>query len=113
MKKFALIALLSILSTSAFASGTISAQVSEANTKKEHFAVGLNIYEPVVGPLVYQSYTGTGDNHKYGGEWLTTKHQLDLAISKVTVSPGFGVNYTTYDKIWDNEVFLKVGYKLW
>ena len=121
MKTLIVTALLSMFAfTNANATGTLSTQLSEGSyqkfgeTKKEHYAVGLNVYEPVISQtLVYQSYTGTGDNHKYSGQWLTTKHQLDLSISKITVSPGFDVNYTSYDKVWDNEVFVKVGYKLW
>lgn len=116
MKKFLIVSLLALFPVLSFAKGTISARVAfDTKTGKEKLTYGLSIYEPIFSNnIAYNSYTGLGDRSiNETGHWYVSKHQLDLRISKFTLSPGFGVNYLTPEKEYEKEFFVKAAFQIW
>ncbi len=100
----------------ASAKGTLSFKTAfDVKTGKEKLTYGLAIYEPIFkSNVAYNSYTGLGDRSiNDSGHWYVSKHQLDLRVWRLTVSPGFGVNYLTPEKKYEQEVFLKAAIQLW
>lgn len=116
MKKFLIIASLLMLPVLASAKGTLSIRSAfDVKTGKEKLTYGLAIYEPLFkSNVAYNSYTGLGDRSiNDTGHWYVSKHQLDLRLFNFTLSPGFGVNYLTPEKKYEQEIFLKAALQLW
>lgn len=117
MKKLLLIALL--LPTLSFASGKITIQPGYyLGSKKVMPMGGLGIYEHLVGPLYYNSWTGAGLQPRNEGNllWLSSKHDLEMYFGKVAVA--VGVTYRKAEKGIleypdESDVHVKLTYQIW
>lgn len=74
-------------------------------------AVGISIWEPLVGPLHYSQWTGGGWDAKEGKNFIASKHGLGVQISRLSFGAEYGLEHSAGTV--DHSVTAKVGFKLW
>lgn len=114
-------------STQAFATGSVSIEPRyDFYSKDSFYVLSLSVWEPISKKVAYNGWLGVGDdldkethiNDRIFQNWIVAKNQLDIKAGKVTLSPGFRVQYndnvdTEVVPQWLDEAFLKISYKLW
>lgn len=117
MRLFVVFVALIFASVFAEASGKLSLQNNVYKDGRYRPMVGFGIYEPMfAGKVAINSWTGYGNQPfelSPDVNWFTTKNQIDVHLSKLTLSPGF-----QYSFVWPFEeerswLYLKIDYKLW
>ena len=113
------LAFIMLFSSLAFGSGKITLQPMYDKTTEKYLApmVGFSVYEKLCDYAGYNMWIGTGDSLLGGDEskqWYTMKHAVDFYVKRLTITPGFQVN-------WDSDgfgkrhdvLFVKASYQLW
>lgn len=107
------------LSTGAFASGKLQAEVRIYPQLQSQVKplLGVSVYEKLFGALYLNSWVGFGDSPITLGDstqWMTAKGMLELALNnKVNLGMGAGTSYVIDFKEWHHYYALKLQYKLW
>jgi hypothetical protein len=105
----------------AWASGNLMLEPRyNLKTEQVYLVAGLSTHAKLWGPFSYTSWSGLGDkaNGSEYSNWYVTKHQLDIKVLGVKLSPGLRFGYSEnmgsfkFDKI-DTEVFGKLSIPLW
>lgn len=116
MKKL-LIVLLVLISCvgTAFAGGKLTIKpVYDMTASKWTMVTGLGIYQKLIGPIAYNSWSGMGETKTYKDLWYTSKHAIDINLFKnVQISTGLQFDYVTLDKQFNTSVFAGATITLW
>jgi hypothetical protein len=117
MKQF-IVAAVAAFSVGCFAGGKLTVQPNYWLEKGIMTpTVGLSVYEPIIkGFFAYNGWTGYGDQPVLAGEnvhWITTKHDLDFYLGKLSISPGYTASYVLPQKELHHNVHVKLGWQLW
>jgi len=116
--------LLSVISSLAFAAGSLSVEPSyDPARNRFHYSLGLGVHQPITKDIAYTSWSGFGNDilteESNYHSWYVSKHSVEIKVLEdLTVSPGVKVNYlddqeTGYKKRLYAEVLTKIVYKLW
>ena len=114
-------------SSQAFATGSVSVEPRyDFYSKDSFYILSLSVWEPISKKVTYNGWLGIGDdldkethiNDRLFQNWVVAKNQLDVKVKKLTVSPGFRIQYNdnadeTEVPKWLDEAFLKISYQLW
>lgn len=121
----ALLLVLALVSSAAFGSGTVMVEPRYSNTTGKTYLIGgLGVYEKLFDNVAYNSWTGTGQGMSEDGltdtysPWYVTKHQIDMKVLFLTVSPGLRFAYSEKSgdmtlKTIETEGFVKVSFRVW
>lgn len=119
MKKI-LFVLSLVVSCNLMASGKISVQPSYfIQTGKAGAQAGIAIYEHIAGGVAYSGWTGLGLQPRAGEGsvlWVTSKHSLEKNFGDLGVGLGFSIRHAEQEILGlynDQEVFVKLSWKLW
>jgi hypothetical protein len=105
-----------IFVNSANAAGSITAQANVYDQKVVRPAIGLEIYEPLMKKVAFNSFTGIGMQPLILSDdvtWFVTKNQLDYYHRDWTFSPGLEIKYVLPYHESRTNMFLKVEKRLW
>lgn len=109
-----------VLSMNVFASGKIQFKPGYyLKSKQLGGQVGLAVYEPLIGKLAYNQWTGYGYAprlHEKGVNYFVSTHDLEIPTGNLTVGAGFTFKHTNQEseKLFsDSDIHLKISYKLW
>jgi hypothetical protein len=112
-----ILVLLSILvSSTALASGKVSIEPRYLiKDKKVGAALGLSIYQKIVGPLAVNIYAGTGFDPSQDGvdNWVSAKADIELQFQKLTVALGAKGEADVDPLFCEPSVYAKVAYQIW
>lgn len=110
-----------MLPINALASGKLQVEPSYFFKQQEYGGqAGLSIYENIFGPVYYNQWTGGGMRPRLMDDsvkWFASKQDLDVVLGRVTVSPGYKVEYNSVEAMemteLEHSVHLRLTYKLW
>lgn len=113
-----LLALVMLCGVNAWANGKISIQPTQnLEDGRMYFITGLSIYEKLNKMFAYNSWTGmgegVGEQANVYHDWYSSKHQLDIYLGKLTLSPGIRVMYDPGQNQAYYEGFGKLAFELW
>lgn len=113
---FAFILPLTFNPTVAEASGKLSFQMQTHDHDQMQPAIGLSIYESLLGPIYLNSWIGTGwsPNDNWATEqWFAANNALEIHLWRLTLGVGHKFEYNV-DVPWrEHNFFAKASYKLW
>lgn len=124
MRKFVFLSAI-LLSSVAFAgSGSLSLSGGYDTDGDYKTAVGVSVYQGILGSLGYSTWLGAGGKFYHEGaededvKWVSNSHSLHFGVGPVNLQGG--VNFSKdIEKLFDEEVEIetefnfKVSYKFW
>jgi len=118
--KIALIAF-TMFSTLALASGKFAlGPVHSLKAHKTTPALGFSIYEPIIGGIAYNGWSGLGWQARVSDDsvmWVVSKHDFEKWFGNIGLSIGYTFQHA--DKadnslfISDHNIHAKLTYKIW
>lgn len=116
--KYVLLALLCLVSSSAFASGKIIVGGTSYFLDGPHKVgpqIGFNLYQKLQDNVAFNSYTGWGrvEREHESVEWVNLSNMMEFYLGRFTFAVGHKLNWDPNADIVDQGVAGKISFKLW